>query len=163
MTATTAPMAETANQPAPVTPVAATSMMPAVAADAHGCAADGHDLRLDLANVMSSPSPAGVCRASLGLTFEFSTTSRCPTECVDEIKTLADAGVHGSGELRRVALAITHRTRLRPGLPCRLCAFAFWLLPPSCAVWRSLVARAHRSRFLSRHPRCPRLSRPRTA
>ena len=34
MTAATAPMAEAANQPAPVTPVAATSMMPAVAADA---------------------------------------------------------------------------------------------------------------------------------
>ena len=79
---------------------------------------------------MSAPIPAGVGRASLGLTFQFSTTSRCPTECVDEVKTLADAGVHGSGELRCVALAVTHRTRLRPGLPCRLCAFAFSLSPP---------------------------------
>ena len=34
MTATTAPIAETANHPAPVTPVAATSMIPTVAADA---------------------------------------------------------------------------------------------------------------------------------
>ena len=49
---------------------------------------------------------------------------------LDEIESLADAGVHGSGELRRVALAVAHRTRLRPGLPCRLCAFAFWLLSP---------------------------------
>ena len=79
---------------------------------------------------MSSPSPAGICGTSLGFTFEFSTTSRCSAECVDEIESLADAGVHGSGELRRIALAITHRTRLRPGLPCRLCAFAFWLFSP---------------------------------